>query len=108
MIGDCLEQVRKQRPLIHCLTNYVTINDVANILLASGASPIMADDPLEVEEITAISQGLTLNLGTLHQETMKSMRLGSQKSAAAAACDGTGPSRDRGQYNEASVRLRTA
>ena len=79
MIGDCLEQVRKQRPLIHCLTNYVTINDVANILLASGASPIMADDPLEVEEITAISQGLTLNLGTLHQEMMKSMRLAAKK-----------------------------
>lgn len=79
MIGDCLVQIKKQNPLIHNITNYVTINDVANILLACGASPIMADDPLEVEEITSISHGLNLNLGTIHQATMESMRLAAKK-----------------------------
>ena len=56
--------MRERRPLIHCITNYVTANDVANLLLACGASPIMADEPEEVEEITARCAGLCLNLGT--------------------------------------------
>ena len=42
-LGACLDRVRERRPLIHCITNYVTANDVANLLLACGASPIMAD-----------------------------------------------------------------
>ena len=49
-LGACLDRVRERRPLIHCITNYVTANDVANLLLACGASPIMADEPEEVEE----------------------------------------------------------
>lgn len=61
---ECLENVRKKRPLIHSITNYVTANDVANVLLACGASPIMADDACEAEEITAGCAGLNLNLGT--------------------------------------------
>ena len=48
-LGACLDRVRERRPLIHCITNYVTANDVANLLLACGASPIMADEPEEVE-----------------------------------------------------------
>lgn len=55
---EYLERVRQEAPLIHNITNYVTANDVANILLACGASPIMADEPLEVEEITALCGGL--------------------------------------------------
>ena len=39
-----LENVKKKSPLIHNITNYVTVNDVANMILAVGASPIMADD----------------------------------------------------------------
>ena len=73
MLGTCLEAVRQRAPLIHCITNYVTVNDVANLLLACGASPIMADDPAEAEEITARCGGLTLNLGTLHQHTIPAM-----------------------------------
>ena len=46
-------ELRRRRPLVHCITNYVTANDCANILLAIGASPIMADDPEETEEIAA-------------------------------------------------------
>jgi len=70
---DCLENVRSQSPLVHNITNYVTVNDVANLLLACGASPIMADDLEEVEEITSICGGLTINIGTLNKNTMPSM-----------------------------------
>ena len=49
---ECLENVRRKAPLVHNITNYVTVNDVANVILAIGASPIMADDREEVEEIT--------------------------------------------------------
>lgn len=52
-----LTKVKEKSPLIHNITNYVTVNDCANILLACGASPIMADDKNEVEEITAICGG---------------------------------------------------
>ena len=54
MLGTCLENVRKTVPLVHNITNYVTVNDVANVLLACGASPIMSDEPKDVEDITAI------------------------------------------------------
>lgn len=81
MLGNCLENVRKTVPLIHNITNYVTVNDVANILLACGGSPIMADDPGEVEEITALCAGLNINIGTLNQRTVESMRLAGKKAA---------------------------
>ena len=72
-LGACLDRVRERRPLIHCITNYVTANDVANLLLACGASPIMADEPEEVEEITARGAGLCLNLGTPSRRTIPSL-----------------------------------
>ena len=68
-----LAAVRRTAPLIHCITNYVTVNDVANVLLAIGARPIMADDPEEVEEITDLCAGLCLNIGTLNARTIPSM-----------------------------------
>ncbi len=49
MLGTCLDNVRKTTPLVHNITNYVTVNDVANILLACGASPIMSDEPVIVD-----------------------------------------------------------
>ena len=52
MIGKMLENVRNKRPLVHCITNYVSANDCANALLAIGASPIMADDKNEAEDMT--------------------------------------------------------
>lgn len=67
------EQVRQKIPLVHCITNYVTVNDVANALLACGGSPIMADDISEVAEITALSNALVLNIGTLNERTVASM-----------------------------------
>ena len=73
MNTSILEKVRYAAPLIHCITNYVTVNDVANVLLAIGARPIMADDPDEAEEITALCAGLCLNIGTLNARTIPAM-----------------------------------
>ena len=63
MLGQFLDNVREKSPLIHNITNYVTVNDCANILLAAGASPIMAEEESEVAEITSIAQGLNINIG---------------------------------------------
>lgn len=73
MWKEILENVRARAPLVHNITNYVTVNDCANILLASGASPIMADDEQEVQEITSICGGLNINIGTLNSRTIPSM-----------------------------------
>ena len=56
-LGTCVDQVRANVPLVHNITNYVTVNDVANVLLACGGSPIMSDDPKDVEDITSICGG---------------------------------------------------
>lgn len=73
MLGTQLENVRRTSPLIHCITNYVTVNDCANVLLACGASPIMADDLEEMDEMSAICSGLVINIGTLNRRTITSM-----------------------------------
>jgi len=72
-ISTLIEKVREENPLVHNITNYVTVNDCANILLAAGASPIMADDLREAEEITSISRALVINTGTLNERTVESM-----------------------------------
>lgn len=79
MLGTCIENVRKGVPLVHNITNYVTVNDVANILLACGGSPIMSDEPEDVEDITAICGGLNINIGTLNSRTITSMLLAGKK-----------------------------
>lgn len=79
MLGNCLKNVRETAPLVHNITNYVTVNDVANVLLACGASPIMADDKEEVEEITSICAGTNLNIGTLNERTIPSMLLAGKR-----------------------------
>lgn len=71
--GNLFNQIRERNPLIHNITNYVTVNDCANAILAIGASPIMADDILEVEEIVGISSALVINIGTLNQRVIDSM-----------------------------------
>ena len=68
-----LERVRATTPLVHCITNYVTVNDVANILLACGGSPIMSDECKDVTDIQAICGGLVLNIGTLNTRTISGM-----------------------------------
>ena len=60
-----LTAVRVQKPLVQCITNFVTVNDCANILLASGGSPTMASHPLEVEEAVRNVQALVCNMGAI-------------------------------------------
>ena len=79
MLGTCLENVRTQVPLVHNITNYVTVNDVANVLLACGGSPIMADEAEEVEDITSICGGLNINIGTLNKRTITGMLLAGKR-----------------------------
>lgn len=73
--------VRNTTPLVHSITNYVTVNDCANVLLACGASPIMADDENEVCEITSICSALNINIGTLNKRTVASMLKAGKMSA---------------------------
>ena len=81
MLGICLDNVRKTVPLVHNITNYVTVNDVANILLACGGSPIMSDEPEDVEDITSICGGLNINIGTLNQRSIQGMFRAGKKAA---------------------------
>ncbi len=82
MFKEMLQNVRDRAPLIHNITNYVTVNDCANILLACGGSPIMADDVDEVEEITALCAGLNINIGTLNARTIPAMLAAGRKANA--------------------------
>ena len=70
---NCMENVRKKKPLVHCITNYVTVNDVANVILAAGASPIMADALEEAAEIARLCGGVCINIGTLNRRTIEAM-----------------------------------
>ena len=82
MLHEMLENVRALAPLVHCITNYVTVNDCANLLLACGASPIMADDPEEAADITSICNALVVNIGTLNRHTIPSMTLAGKQANA--------------------------
>ena len=73
MFQTYLEKVRQNKPVIHAITNYVTAGACANMLLACGASPIMADDPLEAAEISRVCHGLVLNMGTFSQSRLEAM-----------------------------------
>ena len=79
MFQELVTRVKDTTPLIHNITNYVTVNDVANVLLACGGSPIMSDDIDDVVDITTICGGLNINIGTLNARTIPSM-------LAAAVC----------------------
>ena len=72
-IGTYLDNVRATTPLVHNITNYVTVHDVANILLACGGSPIMSDEPDDVADITSICGGLNINIGTLNKRSIEAM-----------------------------------
>ncbi len=79
MFEECLTNVREHTPLVHNITNYVTVNDVANAILAIGASPIMADDPDDAVDITSICGGLNINIGTLNKRTVETMHIAGKK-----------------------------
>lgn len=75
MLGQILRNNRERKPMVHCMVNLVTANDCANLVLASGASPIMAQDPEEVAQVTAACDGLVLNLGTPSPRKIQAMLL---------------------------------
>jgi hydroxyethylthiazole kinase len=67
--------VRNSAPLVHSITNFVVMNLNANVLLAAGASPVMAHAHEEVLDMVGIAQALVLNIGTLEPAWIESMRL---------------------------------
>ncbi|AKB78463.1 Hydroxyethylthiazole kinase [Methanosarcina horonobensis HB-1 = JCM 15518] len=79
-MNNSLKTIRETKPLVHHITNWVTIYDCANITRAFGALPVMAHAPEECADMTKISSALVLNIGTLTSEIIDSMLL----SAAAA------------------------
>lgn len=74
-LSDLLSAVRERRPLVHHITNYVTVNDCANITICAGGAPVMADAPEEAEEMAAVAGALVLNIGTLNKQQIESMIL---------------------------------
>lgn len=79
-LGKCLNEVHALTPLVHNITNYVTVNDVANVLLACGGSPIMSDEPKDVYDITSICGGLNINIGTLNERSIEAMMIAGLRS----------------------------
>ncbi len=73
MFEHILQNVRDEQPLIHCITNYITTNDCANIVLACGASPTMAEAEQEVEEIASVAGAVDINIGNLNTMTVRAM-----------------------------------
>ncbi len=72
---DIRHKIRLEKPLIHCITNHISINECANVVLAVGAKPIMAEHPAEVSEITACAKALAVNLGNINDARMESMMI---------------------------------
>src|SRR5690625_6150079 len=70
-----VDQVRYNSPLIHHLTNQVVMNFTANGLLAFGGSPIMAKEPLEMNDIARNVDGILINIGTLTEKDLQAMLL---------------------------------
>ena len=66
--------IKEEKPLIHCITNPISIHDCANVILAVGARPIMAEHPAEVADITASAGALMLNLGNITDARIESMK----------------------------------
>ncbi len=80
--ADNLRKIRENKPLIHNITNFVVMNYTANVLLAMGASPVMAHAENEVEEMVAFAGSLVLNIGTLTDRWVDAMVLAGKKATA--------------------------
>jgi hydroxyethylthiazole kinase len=72
--GEILARIRAHKPVVHSITNYVVMNSTANVLLAMGASPIMAHALEEIEEVVSIANAVVVNIGTLSKSWIESMR----------------------------------
>lgn len=75
VVSNLFSHIRSRNPLVHHITNVVTINDCANITLAIGASPVMATSVEEVEDMVRLANALVLNIGTIQAETFSAMLL---------------------------------
>lgn len=75
--ADIFSKIAEKKPIIHCITNIVTVNDCANVLLAIGASPVMAHHEMEVKEITSGSDALVCNMGAI--ENFEAMLIAGRK-----------------------------
>lgn len=73
MFDNFLKVIKANDPVIQSITNYVTVNDCANALIAIGASPIMSDSSQEAEDISKICSALSINIGTLNADVVKTM-----------------------------------
>lgn len=74
-VADHLSTLRHHRPLVHNITNYVVMNVTANVLLAVGASPVMAHAVEEVQDMVGIASALVINIGTLSSPWIEAMKL---------------------------------
>ncbi len=72
---DLLERIREEKPVVHHLTNWVTIYDCANIVKALGGSPVMAHAKEEVAQMAKIASSLVLNIGTLTVDFVEAMKI---------------------------------
>ncbi|MDD4550517.1 MAG: hydroxyethylthiazole kinase [Syntrophomonadaceae bacterium] len=81
--SEIWDKVRTEQPLVHCISNYVTLNDVANVIIASGASPAMVEHPAESGGFACLAKSVYFNLGTLTGEQEEAM-LEAVKGAATA------------------------
>ena len=77
-IDKNLSMLHEKNPLTHCITNFVTVNDCANAILAIGGSPFMAEDAEELQEVVTIADVLVINIGKLSQEQINSMHVSSK------------------------------
>jgi hydroxyethylthiazole kinase len=74
-VYDLLERVRQRQPVVHHITNWVTIYDCAQVVKTLGASPVMAHAREEVSDMVQIASALVLNLGTLTVDLVEAMKL---------------------------------
>jgi len=73
LTAQSLVRIRERTPLIHNITNFVVMNDTANVLLALGASPVMAHAIEEVRQMVSYAGALVLNIGTLEDRWIEAM-----------------------------------
>lgn len=76
---EVLRRLAEEKPLVHHITNYVTVNLVANVTLCAGALPVMAHSAEEVEEMEELASALVLNIGTLDSRQIEAMLLAGKK-----------------------------
>ncbi len=79
ILAGLLAAVRSHRPLVHHITNSVTINDCANITISAGAAPVMAEAPEEVAEMVSAAGALVLNIGTLSRGQVDAMLIAGRR-----------------------------